>query len=162
MNELVDFLIGITEHSLNNIEQEEWIALRSLTRAEVRQLWDVDEAWAELEVLKAEVECLLTAERREDIHSRMDLTDEELELLGRLMLARDVFHATQNAFWSPIKYEFRHYEQLMLDTDKAAIMGRGHNRPDDSPLEPVGKASADEIQRLARLFGDQTPLRNPQ
>ena len=157
MNELVDFLVEITENSLNLIEEEEWVVLRPLSSQEVRQLWDVDESWAELEVLKAEVECLLTPERRAAIQSRMDLTDDELELLGRLMLARDVFHATQNAFWSPLKYEFRNYEQLMLDSDNATIMGRGNNRPSDSLLEPVGKASRDEIQRLARLFGESAP-----
>src|SRR5690349_13477917 len=105
MNELIDFLVEITENSLDNIEQDEWMVLRALSASEVRQLWDIDEAWAELEVLKAEVQCILTPERRSAIRSRHDLTDEELELLGRLMLARDVFQATQNAFWSPLKYE---------------------------------------------------------
>jgi hypothetical protein len=154
MNELIDFLVEITENSLDHIEQDEWTALRPLSASEVRQLWDIDEAWAELEVLKAEVQYLLTPERRQAVHSRHDLTDEELELLGRLMLARDVFQATQNAFWSPLKYEFRAYEQLMLDTDKATVMGRGNNRNVVRVLEPVGAPNQDEMARLARLFGE--------
>jgi hypothetical protein len=154
MNDLIDFLVEITENSLDHIEQDEWGALRPLSASEVRQLWDIDEAWAELEVLKAEVQYLLTPERRQAVHSRHDLTDEELELLGRLMLARDVFQATQNAFWSPLKYEFRSYEQLMLDTDKATVMGRGNNRNAVRVLEPVGAPDQDEMARLARLFGE--------
>lgn len=154
MNELIDFLVEITENSLDKIEENDWAPLRSLTSQEVRQLWDIDEAWAELEILKAEVECLLTKERRGEVHTRLDLTDEELELLGRLMLARDVFQATQNAFWSPLKYEYRNYEQLMLDTDKGAVLGRGNNRRFGSVLEPVGHANDDEMKRLARLFGE--------
>ena len=156
MNELTDFLVEITENSLHNIEHEEWTELRPLSGQEIRQLWDIDEAWAELEALKGEVEYLLSPDRREKIHSRRDLTDTELELLGRLMLARDVFQATQNAFWSPLKYEFRQYEQLMLDTDKTTVLGRGHNRvpsPVSVPtLEPIGSASPDEIRRLELLF----------
>ena len=157
MNELTDFLVEITENSLHNIEQEEWVELRPLSGQEVRQLWDIDEAWAELETLKSEVEYLLNPERRARIRSRSDLTDTELELLGRLMLARDVFQATQNAFWSPLKYEFRQYEQLMLDTDKTAVLGRGHNRVPSLAhaleREPVGKASPEAIRRLEMLFG---------
>jgi hypothetical protein len=155
MNELIDFLVEITENSQHNIENEEWEALRPLTPAEISQLWEIDEAWAELEVLKAEVQCALTEERRASIRSRHDLTDEELELLGRLMLARDVYQATQNAFWSPIKYELRAYEHLMLDTEKAAILGRGNNRKNlHRPLEPVGLPNAEEIERLTQLFGE--------
>lgn len=157
MNELTDFLVEITENSLHHIEQEDWTELRPLSGQEIRQLWDIDEAWAELEALKAEVEYLLSADRRTRIHSRRDLTDTELELLGRLMLARDVFQATQNAFWSPLKYEFRQYEQLMLDTDKTTVLGRGYNRaPSFAPetaLEPIGDASPDEIRRLELLLG---------
>jgi len=154
MNDLIDFLVEITENSLDHIEQDDWVVLRPLSASEVRQLWDIDEAWAELEVLKAEVQCLLTPDRRQAVHSRHDLTDEELELLGRLMLARDVFQATQNAFWSPMKYEFRNYEQLMLDTDKATVLGRGNNRQVLRILEPVGAPDQDEMARLARLFGE--------
>ena len=158
MNDLIDFLVEITENSLSQIEQDEWITLRPLTSSEIQQLWDIDESWAELEVLKAEVQCVLTSERRTAINNRHDLTDEELELLGRLMLARDVFQATQNAFWSPLKYEFRNYEQLMLDTDKAEVMGRGDNRvalvTTPRALEPIGAPNEDEMKRLARLFGE--------
>ena len=160
MNELTDFLVEITENSLNNIEHEEWVVLRSLTGQEIRQLWDIDEAWGELEALKAEVELLLNPERRDHIRSRRDLTDQELELLGRLMLARDVFQATQNAFWSPLKYEFRNYEQLMLDTEKSAVLGRGNNRVAPTSmlepvLEPMGVVHEEEIRRLASLFGER-------
>jgi hypothetical protein len=155
MNELTDFLVEITENSLHHIEQDEWAELRPLSGQEIRQLWDIDEAWAELEALKAEVEMLLSPERRKDVHSRRDLSDVELELLGRLMLARDVFQATQNAFWSPLKYEFRDYEQLMLDTDKTMVMGRGFNRQRARTLEPMGVATEEEVRLLAKLFGDR-------
>ncbi|MBW3623050.1 MAG: hypothetical protein KY468_06515 [Armatimonadetes bacterium] len=154
MNELTDFLVEITENSLHNIDHDEWTELRPLSGQEIRQLWDIDEAWSELEALKAEVEMLLHPERRQQIRSRRDLTDTELELLGRLMLARDVFQATQNAFWSPLKYEFRQYEQLMLDTEKTTVLGRGNNRSITRVLEPVGVASDEEVRLLSRLFGD--------
>ncbi len=161
MNDITDFLLEITENSLASIDNDEWEELRSLTPQETHQLRDIDEAWNELETLKAEVKKLLTPERRRAVRSRRDLTDDELELLGRLMLARDVFQATQNAFWSPLKYEFRQIEQLMLDTERRLAMGRGYNRSGrqdlNLALEPVGIPSAYEMKELARLFGESAP-----
>lgn len=159
MNNLAEFLVGITEKSLDRIEEHDWVALRPLEDREAIQLWGIDKAWVELDSLRSEVESLLTPNRRSAIRSRVDLTDLELEILSRLLLTRDVFHATQNAFWSPVKYEYRGYEQLTVDRETLFLMGRGSNRGGPRvlaphSLEPMGVASDEEMKALARLFGD--------
>lgn len=158
MKDLIDFLVEITENT-DISDDPEWHILRPLSSSEIRLLQDIDEAWHALEILKSCTLQLLTPERRKHVRSRWDFTDKELELLGRLMLARDVFLATRDAFWSLLIYEFRRYHQLQLDRDKETILGRGHLRL-GSPiakqnLEPVGNPDKDELSELARLLGEK-------
>ena len=72
MNNLAEFLVEITEKSLDRIEEEEWRAVRSLEGRETDQLGEIDKAWNELDLLSCEVKSLLTADRRSVIRSRAD------------------------------------------------------------------------------------------
>ena len=156
MNEFIDFLAEMNEKSLNLIEQDQWTVLRPLAAEEVEHLWQIDEAKAEMDLVIAELRFALTDKRRTAVRNRGDLTDDELELLERFSFARDVLNATQNAFWSPLRYEFREYERLKLDIANSQLLGRGNNRRSGPMVEVMGTPTDDEIDSLKRLFGESS------
>lgn len=156
MNEFIDFLAEMNEKSLSLIEQDQWTVLRPLSAEEVEHLWQIDEAKAEMDLVIAELRFALTDKRRSVVRNRRDLSDDELELLERFSFARDVLNATQNAFWSPLRYEFRQYERLKLDIPNATLLGRGNNRQSGPFVELIGTPTADEIEGLKRLFGESS------
>ena len=161
MNEYTDFFAGLSSEPARKPEPLEWSALRALSPKEMRRLWAIDEAWVELELLKFDVQRRFTPERRAEIQSRRDLTDEELELFGKYTMTRDLLLARQSAFWSPLKYEFRAYERFKVEfcmeaeraTGKILLLGCGFNR-EQPEKDVIGSPNDEEIERLRRLFGE--------
>lgn len=153
MSDYVDFLVGIKENSLAEIDREPWAVLRILSATEMEHLWQIDETRSELEQVIAEFNHVMSEERRARVRCSRDLNDDELEVSERLRFARDVFKATQNAFWSPLKYEYRVFEQLKVDTRRGEVMGRGNNRSGPRH-EPIGDPTESELLRLKTLLGE--------
>ncbi len=151
MDDLDAFLVRITEASLADIDDEAWRPLRQLTqseRASMRYLEGLRRRVQEARYLVAKA---LPEDRRARIHSRLDLSDYELDLIGRLTLWLDRYRAASEAFWSGLRHEFRHFEQLIMDRDAMMVYGRRYNRR-TQPEQP-GQLTTVEEHRLCSLFG---------
>lgn len=148
----IGFMNQMSKESIRQAKDEEWALIRPLRRKEKEQLKDIGEAWDVVEDLSAEIQAMFTEERRIAIKSRRDLTDEELELEGRYQYALGILKAAENAFWSSLRYEFRHYAELKLSEDKTLLYGRGNCRAAYSLSLPNGDAC--EIRRIRQLMGE--------
>ncbi|HEY3282272.1 MAG TPA: hypothetical protein VGN26_08375, partial [Armatimonadota bacterium] len=128
MDDLDAFLVRITEESLRDIEDESWCRLRKLTPGEQATCQYLRGLRHRVEEARARVAESLPETRRRQVASRQDLNDEELDLLGKLILWLDRSRAASEAFWSGLRYEFRNFEQIVLDRDTYTLFGRRFNR----------------------------------
>ena len=126
------------------------MVLRPLTRDERRGLDEINATWDELQSANDEARRHFTERRRRAVRSHRDLSDRELELLGRIRLNHDRYMISNNLLWSPLRYTYRQYEQIKLSPDKTLLLGRGHNRPFSSP---AWSGVRDQNDRLRRLLG---------
>ncbi|HEY3285202.1 MAG TPA: hypothetical protein VGN26_23265, partial [Armatimonadota bacterium] len=63
--------------------------------------------------------------------------------------------AASEAFWSGLRYEFRNFEQIVLDRDTYTLFGRRFNRR--TQPEAPGRISEAEERRLCALLGVPVP-----
>lgn len=155
MDELDAFLVRISEESIAGIEKEPWRPLRKLTTSEQASWEYLEGLRRQVELARERVAAALTEERRSQIRSRLDLTHDELELVSKLVLWMDRNRAASEVFWSRLRFEFRHFEQLVLDRDHLLLYGRGYNRP--TQPEGIGEVSPMELKRLQSLLGEGVP-----